>query len=179
MTFSHPNPRLEQITQIGAALLIAVMLIAAAGQFALVLSGLPVLLFLITGVITLLLIAPVVMLTTATPAVTVAPDGLTIHPRLWRDRFIDWREVRAIKDYPLLPPKDAEVGRRALAGRKKYRPAAGVMLVIPSLPVQYRFTGLFAGEGFTGVIALTNRTHERYDELVERVSAYVPHDSKG
>lgn len=178
MTFSHPNPRLERITQIGAALLIAVMPIAAIGQFALVLMGLPVLLFLITGVITLLLIAPVVMLTTATPAVTVAPDGLTIHPLLWRDRFISWREVLALKDYPLLPPKDAEVGRRTFVGRKGYHPAAGIMLIIPSLPVQYRFTGLFAGEGFTGVIALSNRTHERYDELVERVNAYMPPDAQ-
>ena len=47
------------------------------------------------------------------------------------------------------------------------------MLIIPSLPLQYRFTGLFAGEGFTGVIALTNRSHTDYDALIKQVEKHV------
>ena len=81
--------------------------------------------------------------------------------------------MRAIKDYPLLPPKDAEVTRRAMVGKKRYRAAEGKMLIIPSLPLQYRFTGLFAGEGFTGVIALTNRSHTNYDALIKQVEKHV------
>jgi hypothetical protein len=46
------------------------------------------------------------------------------------------------------------------------------MLVIPSLPFQYRFTGVFTGEGFTGIIAFTNRTHTDYSRLVSLVKAY-------
>jgi hypothetical protein len=109
------------------------------------------------------------LLTSATPAVTVSADGITIQPRVWRERFVRWDEVRAVKPYPLLPPKDVEAERRAFVGKKRYRPAEGIMLVIPSLPLTYRFTGLFAGEGFTGVIALTNRTHRDYEALVRQV----------
>ena len=81
--------------------------------------------------------------------------------------------MRAIKDYPLLPPKDVEAARRALVGRQRYRAAEGKMLIIPSLPLPYRFTGLFAGEGFIGVIALTNRTHTDYDTLIKQVKKYT------
>ena len=44
---------------------------------------------------------------------------------------------------------------------------------IPSLPLPYRFTGLFAGEGFRGVIGLTNRTHTDYERLIEQVEKYT------
>ncbi len=125
--------------------------------------------------ITLLLIAPVLMLTSATPAVSIAADGIMIQPRVWRERFVAWADVRAVKDYPLLPPRDAEVTRRAMVGKKRYRAAEGKMLIIPSLPLQYRFTGLFAGEGFTGVIALTNRSHTNYDALIKQVEKHVTH----
>jgi hypothetical protein len=163
----HPNPLADRISQIGGLVLIVVMIAAALGQFVLALSGLPLLLF--SGIITLLLIAPVMLLTSATPAVTVSADGITIQPRVWRARFVRWDEVRAVKPYPLLPPKDVEVGRRAFVGRRRYRPAEGIMLVIPSLPLVYRFTGLFTGEGFTGVIGLTNRTHTEYEALIQQV----------
>jgi hypothetical protein len=114
----------------------------------------------------------VLLLTTATPRVTVSPNGLTIQPLVWREQFVSWDAVQALKDYPLLPPADSEIGRKALAGRQRYRPAQGKMLVIPMLPIQYRVTGYFAGEGFTGVIALTNRTHQEYDKLIKKVMIY-------
>ena len=170
----HPNPLTDRLAQYGGIALALVMLLAALGQIALALTGLP-LLFL-SGLVTLALIAPVMMLTCATPAVSVSPDGITIQPRVWRERFVRWSDVRAVKNYPLLPPKDAEVGRRAMVGRKRYRPAEGIMLIIPSLPPYYRFTGLFAGEGFVGVIGLTNRTHTDYETLVQQVEKYTGTD---
>jgi hypothetical protein len=169
--FAHPSPCLNRLTQYGAFLLMILMLLAAVGQLALALIGFPLVVLLITSAITFLLIAPVLMLTTATPAVTVGEDGITIEPVIWRARLIRWHEIAAIKPYPLLPPAEVEVGRRAFIGRRRYRPAEGVMLVIPSLPPHYRFTGLFTGEGFTGIIALTNRTHTDYGRLVALVEA--------
>ena len=165
----HPSPLLDRITQYSAAALVAVMLVATPLQILLSpLGGL----FFFTAIATLLLIPPVLLLTAATPAVTVSPEGIAIQPRLWKPQFIPWRDVLAFKDYPLLPPHDSEVGRKALLGRRRYRPAQGKMLVIPGLPFQYRVTGFFAGEGFTPVIALTNRTHADYDKLIKKVTIY-------
>ncbi len=170
-TYGHPHPFTDRIAQYGGMALVIVMLLGVVGQIALGLVGLP--LFLLSGLVTLGLIAPVIMLTSATPAVSVSAEGITILPLVWRGRLVRWSEVRAVKDYPLLPPKDVEVGRRTMVGRQKYRPAEGKMLVIPSLPLPYRITGLFAGEGFTGVIGLTNRTHTDYDKLIKQVSKYT------
>jgi hypothetical protein len=169
-THSHPHRLTDGIAQYGGIALAGLMVAAGVGQMALALFGLP--LFLLSGIVTLLLITPVLLLVSATPAVSIAPEGITLLPRVWRERFVPWADVREIKDYPLLPPKDAEVGRRALTGRQRYRPAEGKMLIIPSLPVQYRFTGLFVGEGFVGVIGLTNRTHTDYDRLIQQTLKY-------
>ncbi len=167
----HPRPARERLTQCGALVLLIAMLLASLAQFALGLFGLP--LVFIMGLFTLLLAAPVVMLTTITPAVTVTPQGLLIRPVLWPGRSVAWDQIRAVKPNPLLPPAGAEIGRRALAGRAHYRPAEGLLLVIPSLPVYYRIAGLFAGEGFTGVIGLTNRAHSDYGRLARAVLAYA------
>lgn len=166
----HPQPGLNRLIQIGALLLVVIMVLAALGQVVLALQGFGLLFA--SALITLLLIAPVIMLTTATPPVQVAPEGITLLPVVWPRRFVAWDQVAAIKNYPLLPHKDAEVGRRALQGRRKYRAPEGKMLIIPSLPFVYRLTGLFAGEGFTPVIALTNRAHRDYDVLISKVMAW-------
>jgi len=170
-THVHPHPTTERLAQYGGIVLAVVMVAAGIGQIALATMGLP--LFLLSGLVTLLLIAPVMLLTSATPAVQVSAEGITIQPRVWRERFVRWDEVRAVKDYPLIPPKDVESGRRLMEGKRRYRPAEGKMLIIPSLPLPYRFTGLFAGEGFVGVIGLTNRTHSDYERLIEQVEKYT------
>ncbi len=175
-THVHPHPLTDRVAQYGGIALIVVMIAAALGQIALALAGLP--LFFLSALITLGLTAPVMMLTSATPAVTVSADGITIQPRVWRERFVRWNEIRAIKDYPLLPTRDVESGRRMMVGKQRYRPAEGKMLVIPSLPLPYRFTGLFAGEGFVGVIALTNRTHTEYEALIRQVEKYRSAEEK-
>jgi hypothetical protein len=162
--YGHPNPALDRWIQRGAILVAALMLLAALGLLFLGLRGLP--LMALASLVTLALIAPVLMLTAAAPAVQLSEEGLTIHPVVWPAQLIRWDEVRAIKDYPLMPPPGSEVERRALVGRKKYRAPAGRMLIVPSLPIQYRFTGFFAGEGFTPVIAITNRTHTDYEKLI-------------
>lgn len=167
----HPRPVQERLTQYGALALLVVMLLAALVQFALGLLGLP--LVFIMGLFTLLLAAPVVMLTTITPAVTVTPQGLLLKPVLWPGQSVAWDQIRAVKPNPLLPPAGAEIGRRTLAGRANYRPAEGLLLVIPSLPVYYRIAGLFAGEGFIGVIGLTNRAHSDYARLARVVQAHA------
>ena len=134
--------------------------------------GLP--LFLLSGLVTLGLIAPVMMLTSATPAVSVAAEGITIQPRVWRGRF---RALGGRAGGQGLSAAAAEGHRGRSGGRwsggRRYRAAEGKMLVIPSLPLPYRFTGLFAGEGFTGVIGLTNRTHTDYEALIKQVRKYT------
>ncbi len=170
-THTHPNPAQDRLAQYGGAVLAGVMLAAGFGQFVLALAGLP--LFFLSGIVTLLLLAPVLLLVSATPAVTVSPEGITLQPRVWRSRFVPWGDVRAVRDYPLLPPREAEAERRALVGKGRYQPAEGKMLIIPSLPLPYRFTGLFAGAGFTGVVALTNRAHTGYDQLIRQVMTYT------
>jgi len=170
---THPNPSLDRITQYGALVLVAIMLVAALAQIVLALTITPALLFLMTAVITILLIPFVLMLTTSTPGITVSKEGLKIEPLIWKTHFIPWRDVKAVKYYPLLPQAGAEVSRKAMVGRKKYRPAEGIMLVIPSLPPHYRITGLLAGEGFTSVIGVTTRTHNDYDRLTEKIFTYT------
>ncbi len=155
--------------QYGALVFILVIVIAALLQVLLALLVVPGGLMFITAVLTVLLALPVLMLLTATPPVTVNQEGIHIEPAVWPARFVRWEAVTAVKDYPLLPTPDAEVGRRTLLGRRKYRPAEGIMLVIPGLPVQYRVAGFFAGERGAPVIALTSRTHTEYDKLVKRV----------
>lgn len=169
----HPKPTLNRAIQYGAVGVLIIMGISVPLQILLALTGLPGGLLIFSAGATLFLAAPVLLLTVATPAVSVADDGITLHPVIWRTLFIPWEAVRVLKDYPLLPPAETEVSRRAFVGRKKYQAAEGVMLVIPSLPIQYRVTGFFVGERLTPVIALTNRTHSEYEKLVKRVRVYV------
>lgn len=172
-THTHPSPLLNRIVHYGAALLSVVMLIIAVMMLILAVTlpngGVSI----IISAITLLLIPFVVMLTAATPPVTVTAAGLQITPLIWKGHFIPWDAVQAMKPYPLLPQPGAETERRALVGRKRYRPAEGVMLLIPSLPPQYRITGFLAGEGLTPVIALTSRSHSDYPTLLNQLNTYL------
>lgn len=175
MKSTHPKPQLDRITQYSAAALVVVMLLTVPLQIFLAFTIRPGLVFLMTAVLTLLLTPFVLLLTASTPGVRVDVDGITIEPTIWKPRFISWQNISAVKNYPLLPQEQAELPRKALTGRSKYQPAEGIMLVISGsiLPPQYRITGVLVGEGFTPIIALTNRTHTDYDRLVQQIRKYT------
>src|SRR5690606_20049546 len=94
---THPNPTTDRLAQVGGIVLVVVMVVAALGQVVLATLGLP--LFFLSGIITLLLVAPVIMLTSATPAVSVSSEGITLQPRVWGERFVRWQDVRDLRDY--------------------------------------------------------------------------------
>jgi hypothetical protein len=168
-THHHPQPRLNRAIQYGALIVTALMLISAPLQVLLTILGAPGGLFVFSAFFTVLLAAPVLMLTAYAPAVTVDEGGITLRPVVWAERFVPWEAIRAVKVYPLLPIADAEVTRRYAVGKRRYQAARGIMLVIPGLPPQYRIAGFLAGERAAPVIALTNRAHTDYDQLVETV----------
>jgi hypothetical protein len=170
--YAHPSPRWYRWTQCFNALLLGVMMLAMVLQVVLAVltrGGI----FWLTAVMMGLLGLPIVMALSASPPVRLEQEGIRIMPYLWREQLITWENISAIKPYTLLPTPNHEVERRALQGRKRYVAAQGVMLVVPSLGWQYRVAGYFAGEGGKPIIALTNRTHARYDDLLKRVQAHL------
>lgn len=167
-TYSHPSPLLKRAIEVGALVMCLVMLIGALTMMALPLLGAPSG-FLLAGPLLILLAAPVLMLTAYAPAVTLDAHGITLHPAIWQDRHIPWETVAAVKVYPLLPSPDEESVRRHLIGVRSYKPAQGIMLVVPSLPAQYRIVGYLAGVGGKPAVVLTNRAHRDFDHLVEDV----------
>jgi hypothetical protein len=167
-TFTHPNTWIDRISQ-WVALIGAVILVAALPLMAVIVAlGAPGG-FLLVGLVALILSTPLIMRTAVTPAVSLDDDGLTLHPLFWRTQTIPWDAIQAVQTFPLLPSEDAEVTRKVAVGRRNYRPAAGLMLVIPSLPPAYRIAGFFAGVGGQPVIALTNRAHTDYEQLIRLI----------
>lgn len=165
--FDHPNRRFDFIVQLICALMVVAMVVLIIAQIPLVLiAGFPLLLSLLIGITCLGLIPFMLLPTISSPAVTISREGVEIHPRLWRDQFVPWSEITAVKRYPLMPSKGSEKTRELMVGRRKYTVMDGVMLIMPSLPFVFRFHGLLVSEGFNGVIALTNRTHANYARLI-------------
>lgn len=168
MIFQHPNPGYNRLVQrltliLGIVMAVSAVLLIVMGA-ALAARGFCLLIF---GGIFLLALTPLVWMQTASaPAVSISDHGLTLMPVIWPAQVITWDEIEAIKPYALLPPSESEFGRRAMVGRKKYKPAAGYMLIVPSLPLVYRLHGLFTGEGWKGVVAVTNRAHAEYEPLI-------------
>jgi len=150
------------------------MLLAAIGLLLLALF-IPAPLFGLMAAMLLLLIAPLFLLMSATPPLTVSAQGLYIQPLIWQARHIAWDEIAAIQRYPLLPTANQEVVRRALAGRKNYQAAEGLMLIVPGLPLPYRIAGFFAGARGQAIIAVTNRTQQNYAQFVQQVERRAAH----
>jgi hypothetical protein len=172
--FPHARPNFVRLQQIFALFLLVIIPVASLLLLWLALS-LGAFLFALMVPFLLWLVLPMVMLTSATPPVTVHEDGITLHPRWWRERFIAWDDIEALRDYPLLPRRDTEVERRALQGRKQYQVARGVMLVVPHLSLPYRVTGFFAGLRGRSVVAFTNRAHDNYDRLEKMLGRALAH----
>ncbi len=167
-THTHPKAGFNRIIQYGAMIVVILLAIAALLMVIIALGDAPDG-FILIAFVTILLAFPLMMLTTIAPAVTVAEDGMTLHPVVWKELTIGWQEITHIAEFPLLPSEDAEVMRKITVGRIKYRPAQGIMLVIPTLPVQYRIAGFFAGTGGKPITALTNRAHTDYDQLMKTI----------
>lgn len=132
-------------------------------------------LFFLMSVILLLLSMPPVMTIVNTPPLIIRDEGLILRRFIGGERTIGWDEIDCIKAYPLLPQADQEILKQYLIGRNKYRPAEGIMLIIPTLPLPYRIGGVLTAEKGNPVIAFTNRTHSDYDTLKHRIMRYAPH----
>jgi len=172
-THPHPQSALNIATQYGGLIAAGALLVAAPVFLLLPLLGAPSG-FIVAAPLVTLLAMPLLMLTAYAPAVSVDDAGITLHPAVWRERTIPWDAITAVAVFPLLPSEDAEVTRRYAVGRKNYRVAEGIMLVIPGLPPQYRIVGFLAGTRSQPTIALTNRAHQDYDTLLRKVLAATP-----
>ncbi len=169
MLFAHPNPTSDSLRQIGGAALAALMALAGAAALLFGLGDARLRLMIPVALAVWALVAPVVMLAFASPAVEVTEGALVVHSRVSGRRAVPWAAISAIKDDPLLPTENGEAVRRIMVGRRKYQTPRGRLLVIPALPLPYRFLGLFAGEGLTGALAITNRTHRDYDRAMAEI----------
>lgn len=168
-TYQHPKYHMNRLIQYSALALSILLVITAPLQVLLTLAGAPGGLFVCSAFFTLILALPLLMLTALTPTVTVTEDALIVQPTIWKSHTIGWGDIAGVKVFPLLPQETEELTRRIFVGRQKYRPAQGVMLVLPSLPIQYRIAGFLAGAGSQPIIALTNRAHQDYDQLLEAI----------
>ncbi|MDZ4671022.1 MAG: hypothetical protein SH821_09145 [Phototrophicales bacterium] len=162
--YAHPKPLTNHISQLVVMVGVAFLVISTPFQILLGFSGGT--LFFLAAFFSLLLTLPLLMSTVIAPAIKVDDDGLTVMPVIWKSHTVTWVEISAVKPYPLLPPADAEVTRKIAVGRVKYAPANGIMLVIPKLSWMYRIGGFFAGEHRQPIIAITNRAHSHYTDLV-------------
>lgn len=170
---THPNLSLYKLQQAILSTLIVLALFGAV-MFIIIALLLPAHLFIVMGILVLLLAIPLCMGLLNTPPVVISDEGLTIASFLGREQLIAWDDIQKVSDYPLLPQANQEILKQYLVGRKNYRPAEGIMLIIPQLPILYRFAGFLAGEGGSPIIAFTNRTHSDYDTLKRRILHYTP-----
>jgi hypothetical protein len=173
MHFPPLNPRAYAVSQFVTAGAITALLASAPFQVFVGLTTAGAGLFVITALLSLLLIWPLLLNLRATPPVMLEDSGIMVTPRIGRPAFVAWKSVREVKPYPLLPPTEAETLRRAMAGRKKYAAAEGMMLTSDALPWPYRAVGWFAGEGFRGAFAVTNRSHRDYPKLKAAIDRHV------
>jgi hypothetical protein len=166
------SPTVYRLQQIIAALLLVVMIAAAIGLLLLAVL-IPAPLMAVMAILVVALMAPVAMLLSVSPPISVDEDGLTLEPFWGKAQPIAWEDIAAMQVYPLLPQTDQEVERRLVQGRKKYRAAEGYMLLVPRLPLRYRMAGFFAGVGGQPIVAFTNRAHSDYDILLQRVRGHI------
>lgn len=171
---THPNMSLYKIQQIA---LIAILILAVFASLMLLVVAvmLSAPLFIIMSVLVLLLAMPMLMALVNTPPVTIREEGLLLERFIGGNYLIAWDDIEAIEPYPLLPHAEQEILKQYLIGRKKYRAAEGIMLIVPSLPLPYRIAGILATAERKPVIALTNRAHSDYYELKDSIMHYASH----
>jgi hypothetical protein len=164
--FPAKQPRIYRLSQAVLMVTAVILAVSAPLQVILALNIAGAGMFIMTALLSLALMLPLILMSSATPPVTISREGLTVQPWLGRTVVVPWSAVKEVKPYSLMPPEDSETVRRAMVGRKKYRGATGLMLVCEGLPWRYRVVGAFAGEGFAPVVAITNRSHADYDQFV-------------
>lgn len=172
--FPAKNPVVYKISQAALVVTSLILLVSAPLQVLLASQIMGAGMFVMTAILSLALMLPLILITSATPPVTVTRDGLTVQPWIGRAVTVPWSAVKAVKPYSLLPPEDSEQVRKVMVGRKKYNAAAGLMLICEGLPWRYRVVGAFAGEGFAPVVAVTNRTHADYEQFTYLLNQIRP-----
>lgn len=173
--YTHPNSNLFRLTQWIVFITLCIVILTVPLQLLIAVTYPQAVLFYLSALITVALAAPLILHLTVTPTVSLHEGGMTVHPFIGKAQHIDWEDIHAVKEYPLLPRQSHEVNKRLVVGRKRYKQAEGIMLIVPRLPMVYRVGGLFVGERGRKIIALTNRTHTDYDHLVKQV---MKHTSK-
>ncbi len=168
-TYTHPNSTTYRITQILVLIGLIVLLLTIPLQIMIAVLFPQAMLFYMSAIITLLFVAPLLLYLVTTPTVSLSAEGMTIHPFIGKPHHLTWDEIDRVAYYPLLPRQNHEVNKRLVVGRKRYKPAEGIMLISSKLPQVYRIGGFFAGERGRKIIALTNRTHTNYDYLHKQV----------
>lgn len=103
--------------------------------------------------------APLLLLTSLHPVITVEEDGLCLKPLFFPASFVSWETIIEMTDHRLLKPLD-----NTRRGRQR-KPVKGQMLLVERLPFHYRVVGAFAGYGFRPVFAISDRTHTDYEKL--------------
>ena len=168
-TYTHPSPTAYRFTQWLLLILLCVILLAVPLQIVIALLYPQAVLFYVSAGITLLLTAPLLLYLFTTPTVSLDKDGITIHPLIGKPHPLTWDDIDRVDYYPLLPRQNHEVNKRLMVGRKRYKPAEGIMLLSSKLPTVYRVGGIFVGERGRKLIAVTNRTHVNYDQLHKHI----------
>jgi len=164
-TYTHPSPTTYRITQWLLMIVLCVTLLSVPLQIVIALLYPQAVLFYLSAGITLLLTSPILLYLFTTPTVSLDTNGITIHPLIGKPHTLTWEDIDRVDYYPLLPRQNHEVNKRLMVGRKRYKPAEGIMLLSSKLPMVYRVGGIFAGERGRKLIAVTNRTHVNYDQL--------------
>jgi len=171
--YTHPNPKTYRLTQWLVFIVMGIVLLTIPLQILIAVIYPQAILFYLSALITFTLIAPLLLYLMTTPTVSLDETGLTVHPFIGKAHHLDWDAIQTVKEYPLLPRQGHEVNKRLVVGRKRYKQAEGIMLITSDLPMVYRVGGFFAGERGRKIIALTNRTHTDYDNLVKQVMKHT------
>jgi hypothetical protein len=171
-TYTHPNPKIHRLTLWFVFILLWIVLLTVPLQIAIAVIYPPAMLFYLSAIVTLTLVAPLILYLMTTPTVSVDEQGITVYPFIGKPRHVDWEHITDIKEYPLLPRRGQEVNKRILVGREQYQRAEGIMLISPQFPMLNSVGGFFTGEYGRKIIALTNRTHIDYDRLSKQVMKY-------
>jgi hypothetical protein len=162
--YRFPHPRIRQ----SVAWLLALGLMAAALAILIQLLLIPFAgpLLCVSALLTAVLAIPLLLQTALHPEISIASDGLILHPMLWPPQFVAWTALTQIVAHPLVY-NDPAMGR-VLYGRH-YHPREGAVVVLnPAANVWpvYRLVGQLAGAGNVPAFAISSTTHTGYESLI-------------